>query len=713
MRPVRTLFCCFVLLLAAAQAWGGVLTRAALAQRFPAPYMVGEMDKELPAWPIFKQNATATELVGYVFESLDLAPIPGFSGVPINLLIAIDPKGNFLEVAVLSHHEPVFLDGLGEAPLFQFVRQYAALSLKQNINIDSKAKRGGHPDAGHAYAGRAYAGRAYIDGVSKATASVRIINQSVLAAALKVARKKLGFAQGRDPDLIARVKTDLFEPMTAAQMLDAGLIRHLRVSNREVEKLFAGGAGAGLDPEALARPDELFIDLYLAYASVPSVGRNLLGAASWNKLKSRLEEGDHAILLMSAGRYSVLGEDFIRGSVPERLALKQDGLPLELRDLDLELSLVEGSALPQAQVAAFRVIGQAGLDPAGALDFSLPLTRSKGIVYPERITRELALSYRLAPRFYLAAEANNKSWRGIWHERRWELLALLAGLALLAAALTLQKRLTREAARFAWFRRGYLLFTIVFIGYFAQGQLSIVNLTGLAQALLARRSLEFFLFDPMTVLLWGFVLVSLLLWGRGTFCGWLCPFGALQEVSGKLAQWLGVPQLGIRPRTDARLKWLKYAALAAILASTVFSAEITDKLVELEPFKTAITLNFVRSWPYVAYALALLLASGFVYKFFCRYLCPFGAALALLGRFRVLNWIPRRKECGTPCQTCRHRCDYQAIEPSGKIVYEECFQCMDCVVIHASDQKCAPLMLEVKRARSIPITPLGGIGRSS
>jgi len=696
----RFFLCCILLLLGAAPSWGGVLNHAALLKYFPAPYMVGEPDKDLPVWPIFKQNATATELVGYVFESVDLAPIAGFSGVPINLMIALDAKGGFIEVAVLSHHEPVFLDGLGEAPLFQFVKQYQNLSLKQNITIDAKAKRSRRPDAGHAY----------VDGVSKATASVRIINQSVLAAALKVARKKLGYAQGRDPDLIARVKPDLFERLSVAQMLDAGLIRHVRVSNGEVEKLFAGGAGAGLDPEALARPGGVFIDLYLAYVSVPSVGRNLLAPASWNKLKSRLEEGDHALLLMSGGRHAVPGEEFVRGSVPERIALKQDGLPLEMRDLDIDMRLADGARgdLPDANMTVLRVIGQAGLDPSGPLDFTLPITRNKGIVYPERITRELALSYRLPPAYYLAAEGSDKSWRGIWQGRRVELLVLLAGLAVLTAALLAQKRLTANGARFAWFRRGYRLFTIGFIGYYAQGQLSIVNLTGLAQALLARRSLEFFLFDPMTVLLWGFVLMSLLLWGRGTFCGWLCPFGALQEVTGKLAHYLRIPQLGIRPRTDARLKLVKYAALAGILGSTFFATEITDKLVELEPFKTAITLNFVRSWPYLMYAVGLLIASGFVYKFFCRYLCPFGAALALLGRFRLLDWIARRKECGTPCQTCRHRCDYQAIKPSGAISYEECFQCMDCVVIHASDQKCAPLMLEIKRARIIPITPRVG-----
>jgi NosR/NirI family nitrous oxide reductase transcriptional regulator len=692
-RRLCILLCWLALLCSGLPAHAGTLTRAALVKRFPAPLMVGDKQADLPVWPLFKQNATATELVGYAFESIDLAPIPGFAGVPINLLVAIDPKGNFLGVAVLSHHEPVFLDGLGEAPLFAFVRQYKELSLKQNINIDSKTKRLRAPDAGHAY----------LDGVSKATASVRIINQSVLSAALKVSRKKLGFAQGSDPDQVARIRPGLFEKKSVAQLLQAGLIQHVRVTNRDVETLFAGSPGAGLDPEALENPDGVFIDLYMAVASVPTVGRNLLTPSSWNMLHNRLEEGDHALLVMSSGRYSILADDFVRGSVPDRLVLKQDKLPVDIRDLDMEMALADKSVLPTDSVTVLRVISQAGLDPARPFDFALPITRNKGIVYPERITRDINFSVRVPEEFYLAAEGSNKSWPGIWKSRRAELLLLGAALMLLSAALLMQKRLTANGARFDWFRRAFLLFTIVFIGYYAQGQLSIVNITGVLQALLARRSLEFVMFDPMTVVLWGFTAVSLLLWGRGTFCGWLCPFGALQEATGKLAQWLKLPQLRTKSRTDARLKLIKYPLLAAIVVSALVAPELTDKLVELEPFKTAITLNFVRSWPYVTYAAGLLLLSMFVYKFFCRYLCPFGAALALLGRFRILDWIPRRSECGTPCQTCRHRCDYQAITPAGAISYDECFQCMDCVVIYNSDEKCAPLIMEIKRARTIPI----------
>jgi NosR/NirI family nitrous oxide reductase transcriptional regulator len=698
---IRFILCCLWLLGTSPAVHAGVLTQSELAKRFPAPLMVGARDADLPVWPIFKQNATATELVGYVFESIDLAPIPGFAGVPINLLVAIDPKGSFLDVAVLSHHEPVFLDGLGEGPLFQFVEQYQGLSLKQNLHIDSKAKRDRTPDAGHAY----------LDGVSKATASVRIINQSVLSAALQVSRKKLGFAQGRDPDQIARIKTDYIQKLSVKDMLDAGLIKRVRVTNRELEALYAGSAGAGLDPDALAQPDALFIDLYLAWVSVPSIGRNLLTGASWNKLAGRLDEGDHAILVMSSGRYGVIGEDFIRGNLPDRLTLKQDNLPIDLRDLDMDtdMKLADKSLLPIDSVSVFRVIGQAGLDASAPLDFALRVTRNKGIVYPERIVRDIGLAYRLPDDYYLASEASNKSWPGIWKSRVAELMVLVAALALLSCALVMQRRLTADGKVFMWFRRGFLVFTVGFIGYYAQGQLSIVNLTGLIQALAAQRSLEFFMYDPMTVLLWAFVLVSLVAWGRGTFCGWLCPFGALQEFTGKLGQLFKLPQLLIRTRLDARLKLIKYVLLAAILAGTVWSAKLTDLLVELEPFKTAITLNFVRTWPFVAYAAGLLLLSMFSYKFFCRYLCPFGASLALLGRFRVLDWIPRRKECGTPCQTCRYKCEHAAIRAGGQVSYDECFQCMDCVVIYESDEKCAPLMLEMKRARTFPIARVANI----
>jgi len=678
----------------------GTLTKADLQQRFPSPLIVGERDAELAVWPLFRQDGTAVPLVGYVYESVDLAPIPGFSGTPPDLLVALDAKGVFMDVQVLSQHEPVFVDGLGPAPLMRFVEQYRGLSLRQNIKIGSN----GNPREQRGSA------NAYIDGVAKATASVRIVNQSLLAASLRVARVKLGFANGRDPELIARVRQDRWHPLDWDGLARAGLVAHMRVTRAQAARAFAGSGVA--PPDAPGSGDDTFTELWIAYLSAPVVGRNLLGDAGWAHLRGRLDDDDHALLAIARGPWTFVGDDFVRGAVPDRITLHQGDLPLEMRDLDLDDPLALPAELRHADAKVFRVIGPAGLDPAQPLDVALHVVRDKGLIYPEKIARDFTLAYRLPEDQVVLPQADNKSWAGIWRSRARELGVLALGLALLTVVLARPRRLVADARRLARFRTGYLVFTLVFVGWFAQGQLSIVNVTALVQAIVARRGLGFFLYDPMTVVLWAFVAVTLVAWGRGTFCGWLCPFGALQELAGQLTRAFWLRPRRIRAALDAKLRRIKYVVLAAIVGCAAFGAAAdtwTDRAVEIEPFKTAITLAFVRSWPFVAWAVALLLLSTVVFKGFCRYLCPLGAGLAILGRLRRFDWIARRAECGTPCQICRHRCEYEAIEPDGRIVYADCFQCLECVAIHDSDERCASL-IQGKRHRTIRIRPLPAPG---
>jgi len=677
---------------AAGVAQGGTLTRAELAKWFPDPFLVGERDKDVPVWPIFKQSGPPShtvDLVGYAFESADLAPVPGFSGTPIDLLVAMNTNGEFMDVAVLSHHEPVFLGGVGEEPLVRFLTQYKGLGLRQNIAISSGTAKASHPGGTNVY----------LDGIAKATASLRIINQSVLSSALKVARAKLGFSGGRDPDLVGHVRTDLYEPQTWDQLVGAGLVHHLLLRNGDIEKAYAGSGGAGLDPEAVAKPDEPFCDLWAAMVTVPMAGRNLLTDAAWRTLNNRTVSGDHVLLVMSKGRCRFVSETFQRNTVPDRLYLKQNELPIEMRDLDLE-SPLRPIGQPDFDLAmAFRVIFQAGLDPGEPMQLSIRVSRSRGIVYPERFAQDFTLNYVVPSKFVIPAAEDQKTWVATWKAREGEIAVLLLSLALLTWVLARPSSLVSSARRLRWFRPAFLLFTLFFIGWYAQGQLSIVNVLALLQAAIAWRSWAFFLYDPMTAILSVFVAATLVVWGRGTFCGWLCPFGALQEFAATLARVARIPDRRLNDPADRRLKWIKYAVLAVIVAAAIVSARYSDPLVEVEPFKTAITLRFERSWPFVAYAAATVLAGAVVYKAFCRYLCPLGAFLALAGRLRRWDWLVRRAECGAPCQTCRNRCQYQAIEPSGRIDYLECFQCMECVAIYHDDTKCAPRMLERKGKR--------------
>jgi polyferredoxin len=146
----------------------------------------------------------------------------------------------------------------------------------------------------------------------------------------------------------------------------------------------------------------------------------------------------------------------------------------------------------------------------------------------------------------------------------------------------------------------------------------------------------------------------------------------------------------------------RYVLLFALLIAAAFAPQLAESMVEIEPFKTSITLGFDRSWPYLAWAVGLLLLSAVYYKFFCRFICPLGAAITLGGRLRRWNWLPRRQECGKPCQTCKSRCEYDAIARDGAIIYDRCFQCLDCVGVYHDEKRCAPLIFHARKGRDFP-----------
>lgn len=668
----------------------GDLSHADIARRFQPPLHVGDKLRDIPAWPITSELEPEAGPVAYAFESIDLAPIPGFEGTPMNLLVSIDRKGNFMDVALLRQHEPVFLSGLGEGPLRDFLAQYANKSLKQEITVSSLY---GNTRAG------AGGNRVVLDGVSKATASVRIVNQTVLTSALAVARARLGFAAPAEKGPLAEVKADVFDRRSFAELLASGAIGRLHLSHADVEQRFAGSDGAGVDAEALARPGETFIDLYVAYLNAPTIGRAILGETGHADLMRRLEPGQHAWWVASAGRDAYIDEDFTRGTVPARLAFSQAGAPVELRDLDLSPRPPEG-APPLNAALVLRVPPMSGIDPASPVRFELTLTRAKGSMLPVLTQRSVSLDYQAPEALFFRPPAPLPDWLIAWKERGVELGIIAAGLALLSVVLARPRWISVSARRLKAFRLAFLAFTLGYIGWYAQGQLSIVQITGAIKSLVAGAGLKSFLYDPVSLLLIAFTLVSFVVWGRGTFCGWLCPFGALQEFAALLARALRLPERKLPARLAGVLDRGRFVILAALTALAALAPQWAEKGVEVEPFKTAITVGFDRSAPFVAYALILLVLGGLYYKFFCRYLCPLGAAMALGGKLRLLDWLPRRKECGQPCQTCRHRCAYDAIEKSGAIRYERCFQCLDCVGIYHDPGRCAPIMLMHKKDKA-------------
>jgi NosR/NirI family nitrous oxide reductase transcriptional regulator len=176
----------------------------------------------------------------------------------------------------------------------------------------------------------------------------------------------------------------------------------------------------------------------------------------------------------------------------------------------------------------------------------------------------------------------------------------------------------------------------------------------------------------------------------------LCPFGALQELTWQLTQRLKLPRFEFPQMVHERLWALKYLLLIVLFGVSLQSLTQAERLAEVEPFKTAFTLNFAREWGFLLYTTALLGIATLNRKFYCKYLCALGAALTIPGKFRIFDWLRRHRECGRPCQVCAQECEVQAIRKNGEINPNECHYCMDCQVTYWNPHKCPP---EVERRK--------------
>ena len=418
----------------------------------------------------------------------------------------------------------------------------------------------------------------------------------------------------------------------------------------------------------------------------------------------------------------------MRGGIFDRIEILQEGSSTRFRDRNH----TRLGALYAAGAPDFREIGLFVTPPEFTLDptqpFQLQLLVQRNVGGRDKAFLNFDLEYNLPDRYLrreqravtmpsgAAAPAAQSAptsvaqtpaamdegeeplWMRIWRSQP----ASIAITALALGALTLifffQNVLVRQPTLYTWVRRAYLVFVLVWLGWYANAQLSVVNVMTFFNALVTGFHWEFFLAAPLIFILWAATAAALLFWGRGPFCGWLCPFGALQELTNTIAKWCRVPQITVPWGLHERLWPIKYIVFLGLFGLSLYSVALAEHFAEIEPFKTAIILKFARGWPFVLYAGGLLVTGLFIERFFCRYLCPLGAALAIPGRIRTFEWLRRWKECGSPCQRCAKECPVQSIHPEGHINVNECIYCMHCQELYYDDHRC-PHMIQVRLKR--------------
>jgi NosR/NirI family nitrous oxide reductase transcriptional regulator len=641
------------------------LKKETVERLFPQATYTRPRTGEPPAVPVY----STTGLAGYLFSTAELTDVVGFSGAPFNFVVGLDLQGKIVGVVLVEHAEPIIKYNSLGPQLKRFIEQYAGLDPGNSISLSGKGTPGG------------------IDGISSATVSARAFNHAIVQSARLVARSR-GLGSGAWTS--AMLDTVSFKPMTWAELVASGAIARIEIPRN-------GRTAAGAEGPAL--------ELYATMATPSTIGRNLLGAMRYGEYVAPHSTQDLVVLLMGKGPYPIVDDKVFDMGPMERVRVEQGSRTFALRrapKLYVYLPFVSAKGAPTFdQIGMFSIPADSGIDVLAP--WKLVVTAGKdasAVAQPG----EYKLDYKLPSPFILppakpSSQELDAPWKESWRAQTKNLAVLGASLVVLTVLLVGMHRLTRNARVYEWLRIGFLVFTVVWIGWIAGAQLSIINVAAWISGIVKGKGVAVLLGDPLLFVLLVFTLVSFVVWGRGVFCGWLCPFGALQELLAKLARAVRLPQWTPSFRAHRLLWRLKYVSLAVLALATLHGLQTMAVAAEVEPFKTVISLRMERAWPFVVYGVVVLVAGLFVERAFCRFLCPLGAAMVIGGKLRRFTTLKRRPECGSPCQLCTKRCPIQAIEPSGKINMDECFYCLDCQVIHNDANVCPPLVNEARRKR--------------
>ena len=678
---------------------------------FPKVTKLSRFEGDPPTVSVFNKG----ELLGYLFLTKDITSSKGYASLTFDLLVGLKLDGKLAGAKVLSHKEPII--GMytpdGKLILPKFTSQYKNLDIRIPTKVNLLRTEGSGS----------------IDGISSATVSAVLFNGAILRAARIVALSK-GLRLNDKPvvDIVN------FEQKHFNDLVNDGSISRLvlklkdlknlglsdpKISNRSgvadiyrYRSLFKGNTPVASKQKEVKKgyedtDRELALDLYLAPVVTPTIGRNLLGDKWYDIFIAGRDPAEMSIVITTLGRYELDGEPQISSGNFKRLAVVQNKkrYPLE-KSLFRNLGFLHGEDKPYfAEAGLYRI-------PSGVINSVKPWKLE--ILLESNISSEnkkVYVNYHLDEKYIIQPDGLKKIankdepiWHAAWENQKKNIIILSFSLLLLSLALIKMKILTFNNNFRQIFRNIYLLWILVWLGWEAGGQVTILSILTWITAPISQPSWNTLLSDPLLIVLMSYVIVTFFIWGRGVFCGWLCPFGALQEITANVGKFLKIKQIKIPEKYNKASLNIKYFILLMLLMTCFITPNFLNLGSEIEPFKTAISMKFYREWYYVLYAVLLLAAGLFIERFFCRFICPLGAFMAIGGKLRIFNsFLKRRNECGSPCKLCSNECPIDAIEKNGKINMNECFYCLDCQSLYYNEHKCPPLVVIRKKKANVSI----------
>lgn len=179
------------------------------------------------------------------------------------------------------------------------------------------------------------------------------------------------------------------------------------------------------------------------------------------------------------------------------------------------------------------------------------------------------------------------------------------------------------------------------------------------------------------------VLFTVVIFKKG-FCGYICPFGAVQELLGKVTK----KKIDVGKKWDRKLRYLKYLVLVFLIFGVFFTGKLFWK--SFDPFSNFFHFGkgvfwSIESEEFILHAVGLfstgliLLGAVFIERFWCRYLCPLASVMNIFNRFSFTGIFRNKKRCNK-CRLCDRKCPVDVkVSKVDKIKDLECINCNECV----------------------------------
>lgn len=578
------------------------------------------------------------KLTSYLFYTTDIVSVVAYSGKPLEILISLSLNGIISDLKLVKHSEPILLTGIPIEKLLEAVAFYKDKNIEEKLAI-----------------GEDSTGGVSIPIIAGATVTSLILHETVLESAREIA-----------------VKFGIIEHLISEGGLNSKFKKYSWDELIKIKAIKHYALDQFLNNVSNSENTNLLVDIYFADLTHKSIGKNILGSDYYDDFLNDLG-GKSVILILNNGTWSFKGSGFVRGGIFDRFRIEQDGNIFTFRDSDFKnvynLDLVD---IDDYRESGMFIVNNIKYKPWKPWNLILLLNY-----------KTFSVEYKI-PDIFLIKESSKILEQ--WNSKFFNISLLFCLWIFVVFVFIFRDLLSKNNFYLSIVYNFVLLLDVYIIGVLLHGQPSVVNIYAI-------KKLETFLWDPYLCIGWIMILLTIFLWGKSIFCGWICPFGALQEILFKIRSIiLNDRSLEFSDNVFDKIRYLRYFILFFLLFIAIFYGVATAEVFsEIEPFKTIWSVGLLnRPWYVSLYTIMLLIISIFTYRFFCRILCPLGAFLSALSFFTIFR-LKRRNSCGF-CKKCGTTCNSKAIGEDGKINPKECFGCFTCVNNMYNNKICPPLI---------------------